>query len=107
MPFLHKTDTFTWDLVSPLLVLPENTPAPLSLSNGLVATHSREAIGRYRHSSTIGLLRGLAFQHISSSSSSCTCMCIDVRAAMCVCVWWGKNNIKEGDPHGSRAPVVA
>ena len=29
---------------------------------------------------------------------------------VCVCVCarrWGKNNIKEGDPHGSRAPVVA
>ena len=26
---------------------------------------------------------------------------------MCVSVCWGKNNIKEGDPHGSRAPVVA
>ena len=25
---------------------------------------------------------------------------------VCVCVCRGKNNIKEGDPHGSRAPVV-
>ena len=25
---------------------------------------------------------------------------------VCVCVPEGKNNMKEGDPHGSRAPVV-
>ena len=29
------------------------------------------------------------------------CVCV------CVCLYVGKNNIKEGDPHGSRAPMVA
>ena len=38
----------------------------------------------------------------SATHELSTCVCVWV----CVCVW-RKNNIKEGDPYGSSAPVVA
>ena len=48
------------------------------------------------------------FRHgVCGGCGVCVCVCV------CVCVWGGggggggKNNIKEGDPYGSRAPVVA
>ena len=40
----------------------------------------------------------------------CGCGCVGVGVAgwmwvwVCVCVWVRQNNIKEGGPHGSRAP---
>ena len=41
-------------------------------------------------------------RQLGSAGSSCKSVCVYV----CLCVSVGKNNIKEGDPHGSRAPVV-
>ena len=40
---------------------------------------------------------------VSHPHCMCVCVCVYVRVCVCVSVP-GKNNIKEGGPHGSRAP---